>query len=212
MIQALLIITALTTTVTTTLSAGVWPSGGTFATPLRQGATVHITWDQSLHAERINIELWDGEQRLFTPIAISVAASNEQLAWTIPNTVRPGGMYRIVVRDADQPKRAEFSSGFHSIGSSSPFATTVEDQTSTPDSLFVTPFPAVDRARVAWTRHDASSIDIIDLQGAVVLHIEPAQSTRSCVVHTSELLSGTYSVMLNLVNGRSYRSWLVVSH
>jgi hypothetical protein len=121
-------------------------------------------------------------------------------------------MYRFVVRDADLPKRAEFSSGFHSINSASSFATSIEDQSLTTDALLVTPFPAVDRARVAWTRYDASSIDVINLQGAVVMHFEPAQSTRSCVVHTSALQSGTYTVVLKLVNGGAYRSWLVVSH
>jgi hypothetical protein len=198
--------------ITTTLHAGVWPSGGTFATPLRQAAKLNITWDQSLHAKHVHVELWDGEQRLFIPIARDVAASDEQLEWTIPTTLRPGKLYRFVVRDADIPMRAEFSSGFHAIGSAANFATTVEDETSKTDSLYVSPFPAADRARVAWTHHDAASIDIIDLQGAVVLHIEPAQATRSCVVQTSALLTGTYTVALTLVNGSICRSWLVVSH
>lgn len=208
MIRALCLISL----ITTTLHAGVWPSGGMFAAPLRQGARVTITWDQGLHAKHVHVELWDGEQRLFIPVARDVSASDEQLEWTIPSTLRPGKMYRFVVRDADISTRAEFSSGFHSIGSAENFATTVEDGVSKTDSLFVTPFPAADRARVAWTHHDAASIDIIDLQGAVVLHIEPAQATRSCVVQTSALLTGTYTVALTLVNGNTCRSWLVVSH
>ena len=129
--------------------AGVWPGGGTMPRPLRQGSVVDISWDNALHAERVDIELWDGERRQFTTIASGLPTSTTRIPWTIPATVNPGRMYRFVVRDAAKRSRADFSTGFHEIHKASGFVTTVEDPLRMMDSLLVTPFPSHDRARVA---------------------------------------------------------------
>ncbi len=197
---------------TTPLLAGVWPGGGTLPRPLRQGSVVDISWDNTLHAERVDIELWDGERRQFTTIASGLPTSATRVAWTIPATVIPGRMYRFVVRDAAKRSRADFSTGFHEIHKATGFVTTVEDPLSMIDSLLVTPFPSHDRARVAWTSADASTIDVVDLQGVVVMHIKPEVSTRACVVSTGSLQSGPYTVVLTLASGKVHRSPLVVAH
>lgn len=196
----------------TPLLAGVWPGGGTLPRPLRQGSVVEISWDNAIHAERVDVELWDGERRQFTTIASGLPTSTTRVAWTIPATVNPGRMYRFVVRDAAKRSRADFSTGFHEIHKASGFVTTVEDPLSMMDSLLVTPFPSHDRARVAWTSADASSIDVVDLQGVVVMHIKPELSTRACVVTTGSLQSGPYTVVLTLANGKVHRCPLVVAH
>lgn len=192
--------------------AGVWPSGGALPTPLRQGSQVEITWDDALHAERVDVELWDGERRQFTSIARNVSSRSSRVSWVIPSTIMPGGLYRFVVRDASQPARTDFSTGFHGISLAADFATTVEDELIHGDSLLVTPFPTSDRARVAWTKHDAASIEIVDLQGLTVSYTQPASSTRACVVNTASFQSGQYTVILRLTNGTVQRSPLVVTH
>ena len=192
--------------------AGVWPGGGALPRPLRQGSVVEISWDNAIHAERVDVELWDGERRQFTTIASGLPTSTTRVAWTIPATVNPGRMYRFVVRDAAKRSRADFSTGFHEIHKALGFVTTVEDPLSMMDSLLVTPFPSHDRARVAWTSADASSIDVVDLQGVVVMHIKPELSTRACVVTTGSLQSGPYTVVLTLANGKVHRCPLVVAH
>ncbi len=208
MMYVLILLTALFTP----LNAGVWPGGGTLQRPLRQGSIVDVSWDNAMHAERVDIELWDGERRQFTTIASGLPTSTTRLAWMIPATVNPGRMYRFVVRDASQRLRAEFSTGFHEIYKASGFVTTVDDPTSMTDTLLVTPFPSHDRARVAWTGVDAMSIDIVDLQGVTVMHIKPELATRACVVSTGSLQSGPYTVVLTLTNGKAHRSALVVAH
>jgi hypothetical protein len=194
------------------VSAGVWPAGGSLNQPLRSGVSVSIRWDATMMAEYVDIELWDGERRLSTPIAKGVAAVQRQIVWDVPESAIPGKLYRFVVRDADNPVRAEFSSGFHRIFGASEFATTVEDGKDDADSLIVTPFPAGDRARVAWTTHDVMTVEVFDMQGVAALTVFPAAQTRACAINTSALLSGQYTVVVRLTNGVVRRRPLVVSH
>ncbi|MEY2718920.1 MAG: hypothetical protein RLZZ273_286 [Bacteroidota bacterium] len=193
-------------------SAGVWPAGGTLNEPMKAGVSVCIRWDATLMADHVDVELWDGERRLSTPIAKSVAAYQGHILWDIPHSATPGRLYRFVVRDADNPIRAEYSSGFHRIYGVSEFATTVEEGIGAADSLIVTPFPAGDRARVAWTTHDATTVEVFDMQGVAVLTVSPPSQTRACAINTSTLLSGQYTVVLKLTNGVVRRRPLMVSH
>lgn len=195
-----------------TLWAGVWPSGGMMSTPLRPGVTVSIQWDNALRAEHIDVALWDGERRQYTTILKNTPSSLGRAAWTIPASVVPGSFYRFVIRDSEHESRADFSLGFHQIAAASDFATTVEDESRAIDSLIVTPFPAGERARIAWTNRDVASIDIIDVQGVTALHIVPAVHTRACSVNTSVLQSGRYTVSVQYDNGILRRTSLVVSH
>lgn len=194
------------------VSAGVWPAGGTLFEPMKAGVSVCIRWDATLMAEHVDVELWDGERRHSTPIAKNVAAAQGQIIWDIPHAAIPGKLYRFVVRDADNPIRAEYSSGFHRIFGASEFATTVEDGKGVADSLMVTPFPAGDRARVAWTTHDVSTVEVFDLQGVAVLSVIPPLQTRACALNTSTLMSGQYTVVVTYINGLVRRRPLLISH
>ena len=180
--------------------------------PLRPGTTVDITWDAALTSDNVDVELWDGERRQFTTIAKGVPSQQGHTLWSIPTSTIPGSLYRFVLRDANRPHRAEFSTGFHRVHSASDFATTVEDGAIDTDSLIVTPFPASDRARVAWTKHDAVAVEVIDMQGVTTLRISPPAQTRACAVNTSTLLSGQYTVVITLANGAVRRRPLLVSH
>lgn len=193
-------------------TAGVWPSGGTLATPLRAGVNVDLTWDQALHAERIDLELWDGVRRRFTPIAAQVQSQLGRYTWTIPQTIAPGGLYRIVIRDSRLPKRAEFSLGFHEIHQQGGYATTVEPEDYVNEHLLVTPLPADEKARIAWTAADATHIDVVDVQGNVQHRISPPAETRACVLQTNNLGSGQYSVVLYRTDGVIETAKLVVAH
>lgn len=191
--------------------AGIWPAGGSFPSPIRQGSQVEITWDQALHADLVDIELWDGERRTYIPVAYSVRSKEAHYLWVVPMSVSPGSLYRFVLRDASDKKRTDYSWGFHTILNASELTTTVEDDMHHADSLFVSPFPAVDRARIAWTGHDAMAIDVIDLQGVTMLHIKPETATRACAIPVSALQNGTYAVVLRFMNGTTRRSTLIVS-
>jgi len=196
----------------TMVRAGVWPAGGTLNEPLQSGVSVRITWDGTLMSDYVNIELWDGERRLSTPIAAGVAANQHHVIWDVPRSAMPGRLYRFVVRDATNPNRAEYSSGFHRIYSASDFATTVEDGKGEIDSLIVTPFPAGDRVRVAWTTQDATAVEVFDMQGIVVVTVFPPAQTRACAINTSALLSGQYTVVTTMSNGVVRRHPLLISH
>lgn len=196
----------------TTILAGVWPAGGQLSNPLRPGTAVDITWDRALTSDNVDIELWDGERRQYTSIAKGVPASFGHASWNIPPSTIPGSLYRFVVRDANDARRAEYTAGFHRIYNTTDFPTTVEDGSVDIDSLIVTPFPTNERARVAWTKHDARVIEVIDMQGITALRILPQAQTRACAINTSPLQTGQYTVVVTLTNGAVRRRPLLVSH
>lgn len=195
-----------------TLNAGVWPAGGELEYSLFPGATVHVTWDNALEADTVRIELWDGERHVFRTLSTMATTTQPRYSWTIPPDVHPGSLYRFVVRDAQNPARAEFSAGFHQIRSRGDVALTVEDDPATTAELVVSPLPASERARIAWTKFDAVSIDLVDMQGAVVQRIEPPRSTRACVAMLSGVRTGSYVVVARMTNGKVLRTSLLVTH
>ncbi|MBM4179073.1 MAG: hypothetical protein FJ211_07050 [Ignavibacteria bacterium] len=194
------------------LNAGVWPAGGALYQPLQVGSAVEITWDRALSADHVDIQMWDGDKRMFHPIASGVSVGRTAYTWVIPQSITPGKLYRFVVRDAANPHRAEFSTGFHEILSAGSVATTVDPEYPETELLIVSPLPADDRARIAWKDYDALSIDVIDIQGTVRQTLVPPPSTRACVLLTHALNSGQYSIMLRRADGRIITKTLMVSH
>lgn len=206
------IILAVLTTSYPVLHAGVWPAGGVLLQPLQAGSAVTISWDRALSTDRVDIQIWDGEQRTFHTIASGLRADMAEYNWVIPQSTLPGKLYRFVLRDAANPRRAEFSTGFHEILRANSVPTTVEPALADVEALSVSPFPADERARVAWTDFDAQSIDVIDIQGNIQQTLYPASSTRACVVHTRALVSGQYSIVLRRSDGEIFTKTLMVSH
>lgn len=194
------------------LHAGIWPSGGALASPMFPGATVAITWDNALEADTIRLELWDGEHRLYRTITTLLGSNSREYVWTIPTDIHPGALYRFVLRDVQNPSRAEYSLGFHRILSRGDVALTVEDDPAFHAELVVSPLPADERARIAWTKLDAISIDVIDMAGAIAYHSEPQRSTRACVALLGAVRSGSYVVVAKMSNGMVLRRPLLVTH
>lgn len=196
----------------TILHAGVWPSGGELEAPLFPGATVDISWDNAIEADTVRIELWDGERHVFRTLTTQSSTVRPFLRWTIPDDVHPGDLYRFVVRDVRNPARAEFTMGFHRIRGRGDVALTVEDEPGMKADLLVSPLPADERARIAWTKYDVVSIDVVDMQGATVQHIEPPRSTRACVAVLGAIRTGSYVVVARMANGLVLRKPLLVTH
>lgn len=176
--------------------AGVQPSGGRTERTLLPGGSVNITWTSELATAYVHLSLWDGELGVETPISRNVISSLGTYAWTIPVTVHVGKKYRFVVRDAANPLRAMFSSGFVNIGA--PIGPTVSGVASATELLSVKmwPQPAKETVRLQWSTGMESTLTILNLQGGVVYSTKVDGNQTEQVVNVEQFAAGTYVVRL----------------
>ncbi len=184
-----------------TVSATVFPMGGVRLAPYHPGRTMTIGWDDELQASHVDIGIWDGVASRLTMIATRISTTEGSYVWSIPHDVVPGDRYRIMVRDADAPLRAQYSAGYLSIGiSPRPIATSVKHIDEGLD-VHTSPFPAAEHLTVSWKDREVEKVELLDIhrrQAAFVVVEDGADHVR---IDVRSIPSGLYFARLTHRNG-----------
>lgn len=185
------------------VQAQVWPSGGAAEKQLMPGSAVSVKWDDAIRADRVTIELWDGERGVASMVASGVAASQPHYEWVIPADQLTGAMYRFVVRDHTRPSIAMFSKGFLSIVSTQSLVSGIQGESVSIGQVIVEPVPAVDKITVTWELNNTETLEIRDLQGQLRWSGIVSTASTSLDVDVRELSTGMYTLIARTVSGQS---------
>jgi hypothetical protein len=183
------------------LQATVFPMGGKRLAPYHQGRTMTIGWDDELQANNVDIGIWDGATSQLTMIATRISANEGSYVWSIPQGLPTGDRYRIMVRDADAPLRAQYSSGYVSIGMTPrPIATTVKQVDEGVD-VQASPFPAAEMLTISWRDRDVAKVELLDLHRRLSSSVEVEHGADHARIDVRSVPSGLYFARLVHRNG-----------
>lgn len=193
------------------LRAHVTPSGGSREHTLRQGQRIDITWDSSRVASPVTISLWDGERRRSIPIYRSLTTPHASYAWTIPDTLPSGSLYRFVVASAANPTTGHFSPSFLTIQRASPHISSVAS-TDPAHTVEATPLPARDRVRVQWTGGEVQQVMLTTSVGETIATWPCALGSSRLECDVSAIASGVYLLTVHYTTGVTTTRPIVIQH
>lgn len=193
-------------------SAHIWPSGGATEIPLVPGKTVTITWDDALVAERVTLELWDGDRSTSTVIAANIPAVPRRYEWTIPSDQPMGSKYRFVLRNTLRPRIATLSQGFIQLNVPSPLVNNVNGEGAEKHHISVHPMPASDAISVKWSMSGSSMIEIRDVRGLLMWsrEVHPASSTME--IDVRNIPTGMYTLVVLGIDGQKSTRPILIQH
>lgn len=179
--------------VSISLSATVFPGGGTTHRGYSTGSMVDISWNLDFKATTVDVFLWDGERQQIITIAKGIPVEQRELKWSIPSDVKPGKLFRFMVLDASNPNRKDMSSGFFSIVAKED---TKLNDINLETEAWTAPSPSNDYVLVGWSTSEMKRIELVDELQRLLFqqNITNGQSTISLDV--KEFSSGTYFVRL----------------
>jgi hypothetical protein len=181
--------------------ATVFPMGGRQAQAIMPGRVMQIGWNDDLDARAVDIGLWDGTHGTLTLIAQQVDASVGTYAWSVPLGLPYGERYRIMVRDSDQPRRAEYSKSFLTIGTRPRPVVAHVDDIDRADDVRVEPFPASERLTVSWRDRSVERVEMYDLQRRPVMSTSVDPMADRLSVNVGGVASGLYYIKLTHTGG-----------
>lgn len=197
-----LVSTSLTATVLTTTD----PLKGGFV----RGSTVTIAWDGNLIASEYEVVCWDGERGTMHVLSDRLPGTVRAYQWTIPAHLQDGRMYRLGIRDVQQPTRVEFAEGFHHLYSVGPLVTGITTLDPGLDVQIV-PLPAQQHATIEWSNQRVvASLDVIDVHGSVVYAQSVSPGTTTIQLATNTLPVGLMSVRLISPDGQAVIRPLII--
>lgn len=180
------------------LYAQVLPPGGATDAPWRPGTAVDVSWDDALDATTVDIELFDAARQQRITVAQQVDAKPRTAGIMLPDSLRPGNHYVVLIRDAAQPSRYVRSSGYIPVAPALARVrpTDVPERHAQRAEYAVAPNPTPASAVLTWDVLGVRKIRITGSDGIVRLERDVEPMDRRLVIPSDRWASGTYVVEL----------------
>lgn len=196
------------------LGAQVMPSGGKTDAPWRPGTAVDISWETTLEAPVVDVELYDATRCVRTVLARGIDGRQRTTGLVLPDTQASGDHFLVFVRDASNPSIYIRSAGYVPIA---PALTRVRP-TDIPDvgqghtAYTIAPNPTTASAVLTWDVLGVRTIRVTGSDGVVRLERDVEPLDRRLVMPSDRWVSGTYVVELMGATTMIGRLLLVVVH
>jgi hypothetical protein len=106
-----------------------------------------------------------------------------------------------MVRDSDQPLRAQFTAGFLTMGTSQqPVAASIME-VDAGDDVQCSPFPANDNVTISWSNRKIRLIELLDIHHRQVLSVAVDPDANHQTFDIQAIVSGMFFARLEHTNG-----------
>lgn len=182
----------------TIVGAQVMPSGGQTDSPWRPGTAVDISWDNTLEAPTVDIDLYDAARRKRIALARGIDGRQRTTGVVLPDSLPPSDHYLVFIRDATTPSSYVRSSGYVPIWPSLTIVrpTDVPETQPNREAFTLAPNPTTASAVLTWDVLGVRRIRVIGADGVARLERDVEPLDRRLVMPSDRWASGTYVVEL----------------
>jgi hypothetical protein len=182
----------------TIAGAQVSPSGGQTDSPWRPGTAVDISWDNTLEAPSVDIDLYDAARRRRIALARGIDGRQRTTGVVLPDSLPHGDHYLVFITDATTPSTYVRSSGYVPISPSLTRVRPTDVPETRPDreAYSLAPNPTTASAVLTWDVLGVRRIRVIGADGVARLERDVEPMDRRLVMPSDRWASGTYIVEL----------------
>lgn len=182
----------------TIAGAQVMPSGGQTDSPWRPGTAVDISWDNTLEAATVDIDLYDAARRQRITLARGIDGRQRTTGVVLPDSLRAGDHYLVFISDATTPSTYVRSSGYVPISPSLTHVrpTDVPEKRAEREAYTLAPNPTTASAVLTWDVLGVRRIRVTGGDGVTRLERDVEPMDRRLAMPSDRWASGTYVVEL----------------